>query len=360
MSYPIFEEQFFQIPAIAMEQKPFFHKRIAVDLDGTIFQDEGDIEATYNNRTDLVPMEDAGRYTQELMRDGYEILIHTCRPDYHRRYLEDQLKRNNIWYHYILFYTKPRVDIYLDNKGMHFSNWKKAYADIQFRHRQAIGLQQPFTTYEKQLQKLKIKYLPKTEGLILDVGCGDGSVFEGTNYQLHGYDINQQALEICRRVKNYQWCAHSLADFHTINAYEIVTLLGVLEHVEHPDKVLSEYQEAKQLYITVPNADSFHRRVGKEAGIISHLAELSDADRRIGHKQYFSYHSFLDLLHEYAATYGFTIKQEGTVGFKIASNAQMENFSEIAVHLQAAAEKTGLAGPHLSYGAEIFAHLVKK
>lgn len=361
VSYTIFEQQYFEnLPAIAMESKSFFHKRIAVDLDGTIFHDAGDIDATFNNRTDLVPMEDAARYTQELMRDGYEILIYTCRPDYHRRYLEDQLKRNDIWYHYILFYTKPRVDIYLDNKGMHFTGWKKAYADIQLRHREALGLQQPFTTYEKQLQKIKIRYLPKITDLILDSGCGDGSVFQGTDYRCHGFDINPAAIELCRQVKNYELCTSDAGELLPMDKYEVVTLLGVLEHADHPEAVLNQHRGANQLYITVPNAGSFHRLIGKKAGIISSIIQLSEQDRKIGHKHYFSFPMFEVLMEQFATKHHFEIKQLGTAGFKIGSNAQMEGFSEIALHLHTAAIEAGLAGPNLSYGAEIFCHLVKR
>ncbi len=337
-----------------------FYQQIALDLDGTIFKDVPDVEFAWENKTDLEPMEDASRYTQQLRIDGYELWIHTCRPHYHKNYIEDQLKQNGIYHTYILFYTKPRADIYLDNKGMRFTSWKQAYKDIELRRRDAIGLQQPFTTYEKQLQKLKIKYLPKTSNLIMDIGCGDGSVFEGTDYRVHGYDIDTRALEFCRQVKNYELCTNDDGELLEIDQYEIVTILGVLEHVDNPLSLLNHHRRANQLYITVPNAGSFHRMVGKEAGYISNLVQLSDQDRAIGHKHYFSYPAIEQLLDIFAESHGFYIKQIGTAGYKIASNEQMEPFSEIALHLQSAAEKAGIAGPNLQYGAEIFAHLVKR
>lgn len=360
MSYIVFEQQFFDIPlSMDMEPKPFY-KQIAVDLDDTIFKDAGNIELTWKNRVELEPMPDVARYTQQLKLDGFSIWISTCRPHYHLQYIEDQLRRNNIFYTDILWYTKPRADVYLDNKGMHFTSWKKAYDDIMLRQREAMGLQQPFSTYEKCLQKLKIKYLPKTQNLVLDSGCGDGSVFQDTDYRVHGFDTNEKAIDLCRRVKNYELCTSDAGELLEIDQYEIVTLLGVLEHVDHPSAMLNQHRRANQLYITVPNAGSFHRMVGKEAGIISNLIHLSEQDRAIGHKHYFSYPIFEHLIEEFAENAGFDIKQMGTVGFKIGSNVQMENFSEIALHLQAAAEKTGIAGPNLTYGAEIFCHLVKR
>lgn len=360
MSYIIFEEQYFEVfPAKHMERTPFYNQ-ILVDFDDTIFDGAGSDAETFNNRTELKAKPGAARYMQQLILDGWELYIYTCRPHWQYKYIQDELKRNGIHYSHIICGTKPRADIYLDNKALHFTSWEKAYKDIGLRKRQAIGLQQPFTTYEKQLQKIKIKYLPKTDKHILDIGCGDGSVFEGTDYRLHGFDIDTRAVELCRQVKNYELCTTDAGELLNIDKYEIVTLLGVLEHVDQPTALLNEFCRARQLYITVPNAGSFHRLVGKEAGLISNLVQLTDQDRAIGHKHYFSYPKFEDMIMRYAGQNDFHIAEVGTVGFKIASNQQMENFSEISLHLHTAAEIAGIAGPNQSYGAEIFAHLIKR
>lgn len=33
------------------------------------------------------------------------------------------MKLNGIVHDYIMFYTKPRVDLYIDDKGFRFENW---------------------------------------------------------------------------------------------------------------------------------------------------------------------------------------------------------------------------------------------
>lgn len=102
----------------------FKHKRVAIDFDGTLFEDMGDIEKSFLNNTELNPIIGASETTKFLKEKKFEILIFTCRPDYHRKYMEDLLNKNNIKFDYILFYTKPRVDLYIDDKGFRFNNWK--------------------------------------------------------------------------------------------------------------------------------------------------------------------------------------------------------------------------------------------
>jgi len=102
----------------------FRHKRVAIDFDGTLFEDENTIDETYNGKLELKAKPDAAGVTNWLKKNGFEILIFTCRPDYHRKYLEEQMEKNGIVHDYIMFYTKPRVDLYIDDKGFRFENWQ--------------------------------------------------------------------------------------------------------------------------------------------------------------------------------------------------------------------------------------------
>lgn len=101
----------------------FRHKRVAIDFDGTLFEDCGSVEISYKENLSLDPITGASETTEWLKSRGFEILIYTCRPDYHRLYMENLLRKNRISYDYILFYTKPRVDLYIDDKGLRFENW---------------------------------------------------------------------------------------------------------------------------------------------------------------------------------------------------------------------------------------------
>jgi phosphoglycolate phosphatase-like HAD superfamily hydrolase len=103
----------------------FKYKRVAIDFDGTLFEDSSDIFYNFKENIQLKPLADVSEVTKFLKEQGFEILIYTCRPDYHRRYMEDLMIKNNISFDYILFYTKPRVDLYIDDKGFRFENWQQ-------------------------------------------------------------------------------------------------------------------------------------------------------------------------------------------------------------------------------------------
>ena len=88
-------------------------------------------------------------------------MIFTCRPDYHRAYLEDLLKKADIVYDYILFYTKPRVDLYIDDKGFRFVNWDETKQFISqqlvLENQLKVISQQPTSIFEQYLRKEKFK-----------------------------------------------------------------------------------------------------------------------------------------------------------------------------------------------------------
>lgn len=111
----------------------FKHKRVAIDFDGTLFEESKNIFKDFKNNKQLKPLVGASETTMYLKKNNFEILIFTCRPDYHRNYMEQLLYKNNIAFDYILFYTKPRVDLYIDNKGYRFENWSDTESWIKER-----------------------------------------------------------------------------------------------------------------------------------------------------------------------------------------------------------------------------------
>lgn len=101
----------------------FKHKRVAIDFDGTLVEDLGNVNESYEKDIFLPAKKDASKITNWLKEMNFEILVFTCRPDYHRKYIEKILDAHNITFDYILFYTKPRVDLYIDDKGFRFNDW---------------------------------------------------------------------------------------------------------------------------------------------------------------------------------------------------------------------------------------------
>ena len=81
-------------------------------------------------------------------------------------------------------------------------------------------------------------------------------------------------------------------NFNTQEKFDVICMGFVLEHVDDPALILRRYLEflkpGGKLFVTVPNAESMHRRVGHAAGLLGDMFALGDGDRELGHKNLFS------------------------------------------------------------------------
>jgi 2-polyprenyl-6-hydroxyphenyl methylase/3-demethylubiquinone-9 3-methyltransferase len=84
---------------------------------------------------------------------------------------------------------------------------------------------------------------------ILDVGCGGGLVcepFSRLGYTVTGIDQSAEAIEVARHHATEQGLNinYLCNDLHELDGqYDIITLLEVLEHVEHPEQLLKSAVE---------------------------------------------------------------------------------------------------------------------
>lgn len=221
-----------------------------------------------------------------------------------------------------------------------------------------MSLDQPNNEYEKHLQKAKIKAIPSHVKRVLEIGCGDGSVFKDTQMNCDGYDVSQEAILACRKVKNYRKISDRLADFR-VDDYDCICLLGVMEHMgdDEISKVLNYIKGAKGVYVTVPNAESFHRKLGLELKYIRTLTDLSPADLAIGHKRYYTINSLTLRLKDFIAKNRYKIIKQGTLGFKYDTSQRMANQLQKAEALDKVALDTGVIGLNRFNGAELFMYL---
>jgi SAM-dependent methyltransferase len=341
------------------------HFRIAIDFDGTLFEDRFSIDESFSKKLDLTVKPHASEVTEWLKTIGYEILIFTCRPDYHRTYLEGLLKKNNITFDYILFYTKPRVDLYIDDKGFRFNNWldtKQWISNTLYKlGKLPVYCEQPDTQFEKYLRIEKIKSLPINQiRSILDIGCGSGSMWNDISFKgiLHAVEPDDLLRD---KAKNSPISKlFNSIELVDISKYDCVSCLGVLEHVDCDKMFLNQLHKAKCLYFTVPNAESFHRNFGKNLGIINSLDELQDHDHSVGHQRYYTFDTFQELINNFATQHNFFVSNFGTCNFKFTSNIEMISYIEKYPALIKTAEQVGLIGRQKKYGAELYAYLEKK
>lgn len=338
----------------------FKHKRIAIDFDGTLFDDCKNIDEFFSLNKELHVKPNANEVTSWLKAEGFEILIFTCRPDYHRKYMENLLTKNKIIYDYILFYTKPRVDLYIDDKGFRFNNWKDTKRWIKNK---LSTSQEPDTDFEEILRKNKIEPLGDLNlyDSIIDIGCGSGDVFNNIKNLpiIDAVEPDQNLKKIASKLDLYNKIYNSISEVD-LSKYKLTTVLGVLEHIENESEFLDQFKNSNQIYITVPNAESFHRLVGVDAGIIDSPYELSFADYEIGHQRYYDQKSFMAVIKKNLIDpYSFKIHSFGTTSLKFCSNSQMIQFKSIQKSIETVGKKLSICGENNFFGAELYIHLIK-
>lgn len=80
--------------------------------------------------------------------------------------------------------------------------------------------------------------------------------------------------------------------FDTYETFDVIVMGFVLEHVDKPVEILKKYakylRKDGMLFISVPNAESLNRRLGKIMGILENLEDLSENDIKLGHRRYYT------------------------------------------------------------------------
>jgi 2-polyprenyl-3-methyl-5-hydroxy-6-metoxy-1,4-benzoquinol methylase len=81
-------------------------------------------------------------------------------------------------------------------------------------------------------------------------------------------------------------------DFNTDERFDVIVFGFILEHVDDPVLILKHFRQFLRpngrMFVTVPNAAVLNRRLGHLAGMLPDLTTLSDHDRLLGHKRYYT------------------------------------------------------------------------
>ena len=134
---------------------------------------------------------------------------------------------------------------------------------------------------------------------ILEAGCGEGFVLKEIasllpGIRLQGFDIDERLVEQAKaKVPSASISAGSVLDIPLgDNSYNLVICSEVLEHLQDPQKAMSELVRVgcKHVMLSVPHEPWF--RIGNMIGF-SHLRSLGNAD---GHIQHWSGKSFCRFL----------------------------------------------------------------
>ena len=121
----------------------------------------------------------------------------------------------------------------------------------------------------------------------------------------------------------------SLEEFRTQKKFDIIVISGVLHEVLDPDiflaKVLALSTTDTVVHVNVPNANSFHRRLALEMGLISDVQQISDNQKAMQQSQKFY---TIETLEASLVKSGFAIVDRGGYLIKPFTHEQMTSLIE--------------------------------
>jgi 2-polyprenyl-3-methyl-5-hydroxy-6-metoxy-1,4-benzoquinol methylase len=174
---------------------------------------------------------------------------------------------------------------------------------------------------------------------VLDLGYGDG-LFLNFLKNHENLTIVEGSKKLCEKAtkqaiklkSNAEVVFSFFEDFETEKKFDVVIASHVLEHVQDPvillQKVKKWLSPNGKLIVIVPNAESFHRKLGVILKLQNKLDDLSPRDHAVGHLRVFNLDSLRDLLHKS----GFQVMNERGFFLKVVSNAQMLNLNAEVIH----------------------------
>lgn len=195
-----------------------------------------------------------------------------------------------------------------------------------------------FEEYQVVFRRKKVleilgKYRPKS---ILEIGCGNDPLFQYIDWPITDYTIVEPSSSFIENAKE-------LADteyFHFINCefkatkelkdhrFEFVLCSGLLHEVEEPVSFLKEIVsiccENTIVHINVPNANSVHRLLALEMGIIKDIHEMSENNKILQQHSVFDMASLCNMVE----SVGLKIVDYGSLFIKPFTHRQMYQMIE--------------------------------
>jgi ubiquinone/menaquinone biosynthesis C-methylase UbiE len=136
---------------------------------------------------------------------------------------------------------------------------------------------------------------------------------------------------------------------------------SLLHEVEEPEKLLRSIYEICSdktvVHINVPNANSIHRLLAKEMGLIKDVHELSELQIEMQRHNVFD----LTQLCEFVESYGFQVIDKGAYFPKLFSARQMEKMLDIGIVDETIFDGLNKMIRYLpEFGSEIYVQVKKK
>lgn len=166
---------------------------------------------------------------------------------------------------------------------------------------------------------------------VLEVGVGHADVTnwlsEDGRFEITSIDgsksVLDHALEKISYPERVNFIHTYFEEFESSDVFDDILITNSLEHVVYPTGVLEHIKEflkpKGKIHITVPNAMSIHRILGKEMGMLDREDSLNCHDIKVGHLRVYT----MELLEEHVFNAGLNIVDSDGIILKPLSNLQM-------------------------------------
>lgn len=154
----------------------------------------------------------------------------------------------------------------------------------------------------------RIMALTASTSRVLELGIGHGYTSNHFSNFYDRYLVIDGSKSIIEKFKQRypeseaQLIESYFENFGTDEKFDVVIMGFVLEHVEDPTLVLNRFKQfigpGGRCFVSVPNAESLHRRFGHEAGLLPDMNTLGDGDKALGHRRLYTVTSLATLLQE--------------------------------------------------------------
>ena len=153
----------------------------------------------------------------------------------------------------------------------------------------------------KRMEKILIGYrlqmlLNNLKGpSVLEMGCSTGIMTKElvkkfpTLVVLDGSPEYIEYVKKITKAKKAKFITTLFEEFNTCDKFDDIIIANALEHVENPVLILKQAKQwlrkEGKIHVMVPNAGSLHRRIGQSLSVITKLDDLSENDKKIGHRR---------------------------------------------------------------------------
>jgi 2-polyprenyl-3-methyl-5-hydroxy-6-metoxy-1,4-benzoquinol methylase len=166
---------------------------------------------------------------------------------------------------------------------------------------------------------------------VLEVGIGNADITDWLSkdgrFEVVSIDGSQSVLDYAVKKITYpervSFVYTYFEEFSSDIMFDDILVTNSLEHVDNPIKLLCYIKKflkpTGNLHITVPNAMSIHRILGKEMGMLKHEDSLNQYDIEVGHQRVYT----INLLKEHVSSAGFKVIDQDGIILKPLSDSQM-------------------------------------